>query len=685
MRGGALDDIRDPTRTPSSDVAEALFSGPGEIRERCRELDWSKSPLGPVESWPVSLRTAVRLCLDSPTAMAVWAGPELVLIYNKGYSKTLGADRHPWALGRPGREVWGGFWDWLGPSLEQVMGGQALHWEDQRVEIERDGRREESFFTYSHVPIREDDGRVVGSLNVVQETTERMRRIAASEQLLSLALRTAHMGAWELNLEDRTLRRSPGHDRIFGYDEPVADWSYERFLEHVLREDRPRVERWFDEVLGQGGEQLLECRIVRRDGRTRWISLTGRVQRDSSGRARTMAGVLQDVTERKQAEEALLAANSRLVEAAERKNEFLAMLSHELRNPLAPIRNSLFVLDRVAPDAPQAARAKAVIDRQVGHLTRLVEDLLDMTRISRGKIQLQPAPVDLDELARNTVEDHRGAFVRAGVELEFRPASGPVPVEADRTRLAQVLGNLLQNAVKFTPKGGRTSVSVEGDRSGGEAVLRVSDTGRGIPAEALPHLFEAFTQAEVTLDRRKGGLGLGLSLVKGLVEMHHGSVEVHSEGIGSGATFTVRLPLRAEPAASAREPGESPGKAPRRVLIVEDNVDSAESLRDLLELHGHEVEIAFNGNDGIEKARSFRPDAIVCDIGLPGMNGYEVARALRSDPELRDIKLIALTGYASSEDLTRSRKAGFDDHLAKPPEVDTLEQMLEQSADETSP
>jgi two-component system CheB/CheR fusion protein len=381
------------------------------------------------------------------------------------------------------------------------------------------------------------------------------------------------------------------------------------------------------------------------------------------------------LADRRHAEAALRAANLQLAEADRRKTEFLATLSHELRNPLAPIRNSAYILTRAAPGSEAAGRAVAVIDRQAGQLVRLVDDLLDVTRITRNKIQLQRAPLELNELARQTVEDQRSLFAEAGVELELRPAARPVFVHADANRLAQVLGNLLGNAAKFTGRGGTTRVTIDPDATAQRAVIRVADSGVGMSQEMLARVFEPFSQADVTLDRSRGGLGLGLALVKGLVELHDGDVAAYSEGSGRGAEFVVRLPLIAgDPVAPP--PDEPAASRPRRVLVIEDNVDAADTLRQVLELREHAVEVAHDGPEGLAKARQFRPDVVLCDIGLPGMDGYAVARAFRTDEALKRTSLVALSGYAQPEDLRRAREAGFDRHLAKPPSLERLEQVL---------
>ena len=385
-----------------------------------------------------------------------------------------------------------------------------------------------------------------------------------------------------------------------------------------------------------------------------------------------------DQTPIRLAEEALRHANTQLAEADLRKNEFLAVLSHELRNPLTPITNSLYVLDHAPPGGEQATRAKEVIARQVSQLSHLVNDLLDVTRITSNKIHLNKERLDLNEVARRAVEDNRSLFETAGVALELRAAPTPLPVLADRTRIAQIIGNLLQNAAKFAHQGGSTSVSLA--TAGSEATVRVVDDGVGMAPEILGRLFQPFMQADQTLDRSKGGLGLGLALVKGLVELHGGRISAHSEGNGKGTEFLVRLPLQTEVVLTTSPLPSPVARPPRRILIIEDNVDAADSLREALEFGGDQVEVAHNGPDGLASARVFLPEVILCDIGLPGMDGYEVARVFRSDAVFKTTSLVALSGYALPEDVRRASEAGFDRHLAKPPSLEMLQELLESLA-----
>jgi PAS domain S-box-containing protein len=360
-------------------------------------------------------------------------------------------------------------------------------------------------------------------------------------------------------------------------------------------------------------------------------------------------------------------------EADRRKSEFIAVLSHELRNPLAAIKTGLFVLDHDATgaDAPQIRKS---LDRQVGHLVRLVDDLLDITRITKSNIRLQRHRLDLNAAVREVLDDNRTHLERGGVRIEARFASSPVHVDADRTRIAQIVMNLLSNAAKFTPAGGSATISVTVEGSG-MAVVTVSDTGVGIEAALLPRLFQPFMQADRTLDRSGGGLGLGLALVKGLVELHGGDVVARSAGVNRGTELVVRLPLSVSAQMEAVVPD---GAAPtsRRVLLIEDDHDIAEGLRFALELDTHEVVLAYDGRDGLAKARTFRPDVVLCDIGLPRMNGYDVARAFRADRELDTNYLVALTGYAQPEDLEMASAAGFDQHLAKPTDMTLLRRII---------
>jgi signal transduction histidine kinase/ActR/RegA family two-component response regulator len=384
-------------------------------------------------------------------------------------------------------------------------------------------------------------------------------------------------------------------------------------------------------------------------------------------------GQAEYIAEGKQAEEALREANLQLAEADRRKNEFLGLLSHELRNPLTPIRNGIYILEKAAPGGPQARRALAVIDRQVSHLTQLVDDLLDVTRISRGKIRLQRARLDLVEIVRRTVEDHRAFLEHHEVVLEL--PSGVISIDGDPTRLGQVIGNLLINAAKFTPEKGKISVALT--RTPDSAVLEVADTGLGIDPDMLKRLFQPFAQAERSLSQSRGGMGLGLALVKGLVGLHGGVVSAHSDGPDRGARFTIKLPLDEKGTVArggSNANGASAGR--RKVLVIEDNVDAATNLRQALEHWDHEVEVARSGPEGLDKARQFDPDFVLCALGLRGMDGYDVARAFRADEQLKNVHLVSTSSGVPPQDMERAAQAGFERHLSEPSSVETIDEIL---------
>jgi signal transduction histidine kinase len=382
---------------------------------------------------------------------------------------------------------------------------------------------------------------------------------------------------------------------------------------------------------------------------------------------RHVAVLFADVTERTRAEQALR-------EADRRKDEFLAMLAHELRNPLAAISNAVQILLRKEGDAQTVRSAAEILDRQVGHMVWQVDDLLDVSRISRGKIELRKEQVELAPVVNHAVETTRALCLQH--EITVTLPRKPLYVTADPVRLAQVVGNLLNNACKFTDKGGRILVAVEEDND--QAAIRVRDTGIGLASDQLGRIFELFAQVDNSLERARDGLGLGLTLVKKLVEMHNGTVEARSAGPGQGSEFIVRLPLLCFLAmAPMRQPssGESLAANPRRILVVDDNRDSANSLAILLRLLGHTVATAHDGLEAVEKAATFRSDVILLDIGMPRLNGYEAARLIREQQQ-SGLKLVALTGWGQDEDRRLSDEAGFDAHFVKPVDLAALTRLL---------
>jgi signal transduction histidine kinase len=379
----------------------------------------------------------------------------------------------------------------------------------------------------------------------------------------------------------------------------------------------------------------------------------------------------------RRAEEEYRRANEQLLDAAQRKDQFLAMLGHELRNPLGPIRNAVHVIKKSEKTNSTVLRASEMIERQVTHLARLVDDLLDVSRLSSGKILLRRRKMDVVRTVRLAIEDQRHAFSANDLSLEEALPAEPIWIDADPDRVAQVMGNLLNNALKFTDSGGSVKVTLTVD-SGDMVRITVKDTGIGMSSEMLSRLFEPFAQAESTLDRSRGGLGLGLALVKGVADLHGGSVQATSEGAGKGTEVSVLLPAEKNqktPEVINEGTGYSSGS--KKILVIEDNLDAAESINMLLTLEGFSVRVAHDGAAGIAEAVNFHPDVILCDIGLPGaMDGYGVAASVRKSPELASIAMIALTGYGQESDLLRAKHAGFDYHVVKPVDPNELAKLL---------
>ena len=468
-------------------------------------------------------------------------------------------------------------------------------------------------------------------------------------------------------------------DRLKGYQLGAFDYVYVPVVPEILRNkvqvlaelhgQRKKLEKANAELAALNtGLQAEPARELQ--------ALNETLERANAELAQRNAELVREVAERKRAQGALQ-------EADRRKNEFLAMLSHELRNPLAAISNAVRLLQISPPADPQAAPARDVLGRQVAHLVRLIDDLLDVSRITSGKITLRSEPVDIRTVVGRAVETARPLIAARRQQLVVSVPPDPIIVEGDPIRLAQVLAKLLSNAVKYTDEGGRIRVvakTAPGDH-GEEAAIKVEDSGMGIAPEMLPRIFDLFSQAEHPRDGQ-GGLGISLALVRELVALHDGSVEASSAGVGQGAEFAVRLPLAralgAElPERPAVRSSARPARRMRRVLVVDDNRDSAESLAALLGMLGHEVDQAYDGPAALETARTRFPDLVLLDIGMPGMSGHEVARQIRAEPALLGTTLIALTGYGSPEDRHESRAAGFDGHLVKPIDFEALQRIIE--------
>jgi PAS domain S-box-containing protein len=480
---------------------------------------------------------------------------------------------------------------------------------------------------------------------------------------------------------------NPAAERLFGYEPgellgrdvsvlmPQPDAGrHAHYVQHYVDTGEARV-------IGVGRE----VEGLRRDGTRFPLDLT--VSEVPLPDRRIFTGILRDATERKQAEQALR-------DADRKKDAFLAMLGHELRNPLAGVSNGLHLLADAAIAPEVADRTRLIMRQQLRILSRLVDDLLDVSRITRGKIRLKRERVELGELVRQSVEALRPKLDARGHTVDLALPDQPIHLDADPIRLGQVLTNLLHNAIRYTPPGGH--IEVTGTRNPGdppEVEIRFRDNGEGIAPEILPEIFELFAQAPQALDRAKGGLGIGLTLARGLVELHGGTIQAHSAGVGQGSEFVVALPAPPmapnAPAETPHRPLARPATAARRVLIVDDDRTGSELLARVLERWGFELQVVHDGQSALDAVRLHAPDIILCDLGLPGLDGFEVARRVRSE-QSPDLRLFALTGYGQAEDRERALAAGFDDHLTKPVDLAALRIRIEQpnapaSAQVTSP
>jgi PAS domain S-box-containing protein len=526
-------------------------------------------------------------------------------------------------------------------------------------------------------------GTPAGVAVAFQDLTER-RSAGEAQSRLAAIVESSQDAIVSKTLEGVILTWNAGAERLFGY---TAQEAIGRPVTILIPAERLTEEA---SILAQiaRGERVEHYETVRvaKDGRRLHISLTVSPVRDAEGRIVGASKVARDVSDRRAAEEALK-------EADRRKDEFLALLAHELRNPLAPLRNGIEVLRMATADPQLLAATRDMMDRQLSHMVRLIDDLLDVSRLSRNRMELRRSRVSLADVVSSAVETARPAITAAGHTLSIVLPPEPVLLDADLTRLAQVFGNLLNNSAKYTPGGGRIQLAAV--RRGDWVEVAVADNGIGIPESALGNIFEMFSQVDRSIERSAGGLGIGLALVRGLVEMHGGTVEAASPGEGAGSTVTVRLPIlrsgalpQPSPAAAgmgdlAAEANARAG-ARRRILVADDNEDAAGSLITMLQLLGNDVRGATDGVEAVEMAAQLRPHLILMDIGMPRMNGYEATRRIREQPWGRDITILALTGWGQDSDRARSREAGCDGHLVKPVELASLERLLEALAESKS-
>ncbi|HEX4382929.1 MAG TPA: ATP-binding protein [Myxococcales bacterium] len=812
-----------------------LFLMEGGIAgQTARDVDWAKTPLGPVSGWPRSLQTVVGTVLRSRHPMFLWWGPDLIQFYNDGYLPSFGQGKHPKAMGQRGRECWPEIWHIIAPQIEAVMTRGISTWnEDQLVPIFRNGRIEDVYWTYGYSPVFDDNGRIGGTLVVCTETTrlrlqgERLWRLQALAEVTATTTEAANVLPAALKVLNGSANDIPfalacrneldgprildqfgiipsalgsvGGDlrgvlearlrETISYADSVIELSMsqemgdvpwpeplsEAYVAYVDARTfivfglNPRIPfdaatrehlRQIADHLGAAQQRIaaarrsLDVESERRNlllqapvatalltgpkhvfelANRLYCEMTGRFDiigksyveafpelassalpgildsvyetgepfvtqemlvpldrglglldcyfmfnlepiRDAGGNIYGMMAVAVEVTGQVAARRRLETAQvererllRELESASSAKDQFLAMLGHELRNPLAPIVTALQLLR--LRDAGSKSELD-VIERQVRHMVRLVDDLLDISRITRGKAELRKEALEIEapiskalEIASVLLEERRH---RLSVNV---PALG-LRVDGDPVRLAQVVTNLLTNAARYTEPGGAISVSAV--REGAEVVVRVRDNGTGIAPELLPRIFDAFVQGERGTARSEGGLGLGLSVVRNLVTLHGGTVKVHSEGIGRGSEFEVRLPLTEAAVAAPVRPAAARGAQGKRILLVDDNEDAASSLGEFLSLSGNTVVVVNDPIAALGAVAALRPEIAILDLGLPVMDGYELAERLRKDPASAHCKLIALSGYGQDADKARSRRAGFVLHLVKPVELDDL-------------
>lgn len=544
--------------------------------------------------------------------------------------------------------------------------------EDEGWRLRQDGSR--FWANVVITAIRDESGHTIGFSKVTRDLSERRlheERLRESEESLRMIVDGVRGHAlFLLTLDGRIQSWNGGAERLLGHrtadvvGQPVG-LLYQDSEQH---DGRPAADLAL--ALHAGHFKTTGWRM-KADGQALWAEVSTSVLHGETGRPRALVQIVRDLSDQARLEE--------LEAEGQRLHHFIAMLSHELRNPLAPLKNAARLI-RAGGDRTELDRYAAVIERQTAHLARLVDDLLDISRIATGKIQLSPRPLDLREIAHRAADAARPAFIAKQQALSVELGPRPVPVRGDETRLTQLVDNLLNNATKFTDAGGSVVLQVMGDAT--EAVLTVCDNGAGMPASLLTSAFDPFVQGSHTLARSDGGLGIGLALVKRIAELHDGRVNARSGGPGQGSCFTVRLPLTREPLPQPANPAGATGAAAAstRVLVVDDNRDAAESLAALLELEGFTVRTVHDGRAALAAAQSWQPHSVVLDIGLPEMDGYQVATALRAQLADRAPHLIALTGYGQAADRERTRAAGFERHLIKPVEHAELVAALQGEA-----
>ena len=676
---------------------EVEAPGPhSEMHALVAKFDWAGTPLGAIGQWPASLKTIVGTVLASNHPMLVWWGPELIQIYNDAYRQTMGPERHPSALGQPGEDCWQEIWPIIGPQIESIMaGGPATFHENTLVPLTRHGSRQDVWWNYGYSPIPGETG-VAGVLVVCTDVTA--IHLATQEQARLNARLSAEVAQreYEYHRQKTMFQQAPGFMCILRGPNHVFEFANDAYVRLVGGRELvgKAVTEVIPEAYGQGFMDLLHQ--VYTSGAPYSADGLGIELRNHPGEPLvrrildfvyqpiieadgTVSGIFvqgNDVTERKGAEDELVAANRR-------KDEFLAMLAHELRNPLAPVSSAAQLLKMPNPDSGTVRMAGEVIHRQVTHMSSLVADLLDASRLSRGQVALDLGSVDMASVLAEALEQAASLIKSRGHRLDSTQSGPPAQVRGDRKRLVQVAANLLTNAAKFTLPGGALSIDLRVEESTDHIALTFRDSGIGIDAELLPRIFERFSQGVRSSDRTDGGLGIGLSLVRDIVHLHQGSVSATSKGPGRGSVFTVLLPRETSASVEPQEAmpvAETTADAVRtralRILVVDDNVDAAETLAQWLRSCGHRVLVEGSPFRALEVAAAFHADAYLLDIGLPGMDGKQLARRLRETAHGSKALLIGISGYGLEQDREAARQAGFDHYCVKPVDTESLTELL---------
>ncbi|HEX7082330.1 MAG TPA: response regulator [Gammaproteobacteria bacterium] len=678
--------------------AAELFDADSRTGRLMRARDWSSTALGPIDRWPDNLKTALRLMLASPTPTFIWWGRDLINLHNDACARLFGRRRpDSRSIGRPASEVRQELWKAIGTEVVDVIAANAAATvPERRLRVKRGGREQDIVCSFSLTPIRDDWGGAVGVLGACTDETASIlaRRRSAALGRLAAAARAETPGAACEHAAAVLAADAPGVRFALVYLEggdggparlATSAGTLPPNVPQALAldgRDAPANDEVAEDAWRPfGGDAAVALPLAAVEGEPALgrlvVGFESRLADDEAHREflAAAADVLAAAVAAAQARERRSNADA-AVDTGEQRDEFLAMLAHELRNPLAPLRSAAELLTYVDGNPVTLAPAREIIERQLAQLVRLIDDLLDASRISRGKFELRRTRFDLRTAIASAVESARPLLDRSGHQLTIRMPEEPVEIHGDYARVSQAISNLLENAAEYTDDGGRVSLAL--DLDGDVAVVRVSDDGIGIEESMLSRIFELFAQGEHRGGEPRRGLGIGLTIARRVAELHRGTLTVKSAGKGRGSEFVLTLPrLDADASTSSRDTAARGSHAPRRrILVADDNRDAAAAMAEVLAINGHEVRTAADGLEATEVAESFRPDCILLDIGMPGVDGYEACRRIRRRPWARDIAIFAVTGWGQPSDRRRTREAGFNAHLVKPVSFAAIQELL---------